>query len=317
MKKYELLLALPGTLDEKEAKKRSEEVFGLVKEFDAEAVLTTLGKTRLAYPIKQIRYGYFYTIVFGVEPDALKNLQTKLGLARDLLRAVISEYNEKFTNSQKISYTTNTLGVTMVGEAAAEEIKSMVESETAEPLKEEILDLRDAIEKFLIEKCFEQKQTVVLVIDEAQQLNLSTLETLRILLNFETNEHKLIQLVLMGQLELYSKVVHMSNFMDRISFKFTLNPLDVKETGGLINFRINKAGYRGTTKLFLDEAISEVYNFTKGYPRKINMLCHKVLKELVIQDQKIIDAAFVKDVIAKETQWLSATKDLNFVPSKT
>lgn len=137
MKKYELLLALPGTLDEKEAKKRAEEVLGLVKEFDAEGILTTLGKTRLAYPIKQIRYGYFYTIVFGVEPDALKNLQIKLGLARDLLRAVISEYNEKFTNSQKISYTTNTLGVTMVGEAATEEIKSMVESETAEPVKVE------------------------------------------------------------------------------------------------------------------------------------------------------------------------------------
>ena len=82
-----------------------------------------------------------------------------------------------------------------------------------------------------------------------KKLDLATLETLRILLNFETNEHKLIQLVLLGQLELYSKVVHMSNFMDRISFKFTLNPLDVRETGELIDFRINKAGYKGAGKI--------------------------------------------------------------------
>ena len=176
----------------------------------------------------------------------------------------------------------------------------------------DIMELKDAIEKFLIQKTIEENRTIILIIDEAQKLDLSTLETLRILLNFETNAHKLIQLVLLGQLELYSKVVHMSNFMDRISFKFTLNPLDVKETGELIEFRVSKAGYKGDKKLFLDEAISEIYNHTKGYPRKINLLCHKILKELVMQDQSIIDRQVVLDVIAKEGQWLSATKEINF-----
>ncbi|MFA5088233.1 MAG: AAA family ATPase, partial [Candidatus Omnitrophota bacterium] len=90
--------------------------------------------------------------------------------------------------------------------------------------KADILDLRDAIEAFLIHKCIEEKQTVVLVIDEAQKLNLTTLETLRILLNFETNEFKLLQLVLLGQVELYPKIMQLPNFLDRISFKYTLNP---------------------------------------------------------------------------------------------
>ncbi len=170
----------------------------------------------------------------------------------------------------------------------------------------DIMELRDTIEKYLLQKTLEEKRTLILIVDEAQKLNLATLETLRILLNFETNAQKLIQLVLMGQLELYSKVVHMQNFMDRISFKFTLNPLSAKETEELINFRIQQAGYKLPRKLFLDEALSEIYNETKGYPRKVIMLCHKVLKEMVMNSLQIADRQFVSDVIQKDKQWRSA-----------
>ena len=179
----------------------------------------------------------------------------------------------------------------------------------------DILEMRDAIEKFLIQKSIEENRTITLIIDEAQKLDLATLETLRLLLNFETNQFKLIQMVLLGQLELYSKVVHMSNFMDRISFKFTLNPLDAVETKELINFRIQKAGYRGTKSLFLDEAISEIYNYTHGYPRKINMLCHKILAELVMRNLDIADRILVQEVIRNQTQWESATSDVNLEKS--
>lgn len=177
--------------------------------------------------------------------------------------------------------------------------------------KVDILALRDAIEQFLIYKTLEEQNTIILLIDEAQKLDLATLEALRILLNFETNDHKLIQLVLLGQLELYSKVVHMANFMDRISFKFTLNPLDVKETGELIRYRVAKAGYKGPGELFDNEAISQIYNSTKGYPRKINMLCHKILKEFVVSEKNIIDADFVKSVVEKSEQWKTATVTSN------
>src|SRR3989338_6627378 len=137
------------------------------------------------------------------------------------------------------------------------------------PSMANILDLRDAIEKFLIQKSMDEKQTTILIIDEAQKLNLTTLEVLRVLLNFETNEFKLIQLVLLGQLELYGKIVNMPNFMDRISFKYTLNPLGPEETREMIHFRIQQAGYASQMELFTDEAISEIYNFSRGYPRHI------------------------------------------------
>ncbi|OGX08191.1 MAG: hypothetical protein A2Z88_03360 [Omnitrophica WOR_2 bacterium GWA2_47_8] len=176
----------------------------------------------------------------------------------------------------------------------------------AEAHKDDILQMRDSIEKFLITKCIEEKQTVILIIDEAQKLNLSTLETLRILLNFETNEFKLLQLVLLGQVELYPKIMQLPNFFDRISFKYTLNPLDAQETKELINYRVRTAGYNSAMSLFLDEAVNEIYAYTRGYPRKITMLCHQLLKELIMKNKTAVDRELVKEVILKEQQFTMA-----------
>jgi len=167
----------------------------------------------------------------------------------------------------------------------------------------DVLEMRDAFEHFLIRKTIDEKQTVIMIVDEAQKLDMESLETLRIFLNFETNEFKLLQLVLLGQVELYPKMVNMPNLMDRISFKYTLNPLDVAETRELIKFRILAAGYNSRMELFLDEAISEIYNFTRGYPRKITKLCHQVLKELILQNKQVVDRNLVRDVIQKEEQF--------------
>lgn len=104
MKKYELLLVLPGTLDDKESEAKATEVLNLVKEHATEAELVTIGKNRLAYPIKQIRYGYFYTIIFTADSVGLKTLHTKLGLMRDLLRAVITLFKLKYAPSTTPAY---------------------------------------------------------------------------------------------------------------------------------------------------------------------------------------------------------------------
>lgn len=143
MKKYELLLVLPGTLDDKEAATRSEEVLNLVKENSEEAELHTLGKSRLAYPIKQIRYGYFYTIVFNATADKLSIIKEKLGLARDLLRAIVSHFKTQLTASQKIVYATDSLGVTVMKET---EERESVEKRPPRPKTVEI-DLKDIDKK--------------------------------------------------------------------------------------------------------------------------------------------------------------------------
>ncbi len=109
MSKYELLLILPGTLDEKEVEARANEVLQLVKENSEETELTTMGKNRLAYPIKQIRYGYFYTIVFSATAEKAKLLESKIRLMRDVLRGIISHFNAHLSAQQKSAYAAQSL----------------------------------------------------------------------------------------------------------------------------------------------------------------------------------------------------------------
>ena len=165
-----------------------------------------------------------------------------------------------------------------------------------------ILDLRQALEKFLLQKGVSENKVVVLIIDEAQKINEASLENLRVLLNYETNEFKLLQIVLLGQLELHSKIMTMPNFLDRISFKFTLNPLGPTETKELIEFRLRKAGHASTLELFADDAVKEIYEFTRGYPRKITMLCHKSLKNMIMGKKVAVDAQIVREVINEEVK---------------
>ena len=97
-----------------------------------------------------------------------------------------------------------------------------------------LVDYREVLEQYLFRKSIADGQTVVLIIDEAHKLNALSLEALRILLNYETNEAKLLQLVLLGQLELLPVLRGMPNLADRISLKCQLKPLDVRETQEMI-----------------------------------------------------------------------------------
>ncbi|MDD5218553.1 MAG: AAA family ATPase [Candidatus Omnitrophica bacterium] len=173
--------------------------------------------------------------------------------------------------------------------------------------KTTVLDLKEALEKFLYQKCIIENRTVTLIVDEAQKLTESTIEMLRVILNYETNENKLLQLVLLGQLELHSKIMKIPNFLDRISFKYVLNPLGVSETRDMINFRIKKAGYKSNAYLFLDDAIQLIHKVSKGYPRKITLWCHRALKALVMRRKWVVDEGLMRDLINEDVQegWLT------------
>lgn len=170
-----------------------------------------------------------------------------------------------------------------------------------------MLDLKEALEKFLYQKCLVENQTVVLIIDEAQKLTETSMEMLRLILNYETNENKLLQLVLLGQLELHSKIVNMPNFADRVSFKFALNPLGFQETKDMIYYRMQQAGYVANSRLFLDESIRMIHEISKGYPRKIMSLCHRALKNLVMQKKWAVDESVVREIVNEDVRsgWLT------------
>lgn len=163
-----------------------------------------------------------------------------------------------------------------------------------------VLDSKEAIKKYLFQKGIQENKTIILLVDEAQKLNQASLEVLRVLLNYETNEFKLLQLVLLAQLELLPKIREMKNLMDRISMKYIINPLDDVETKEMIEFRIRQAGYRSNVPLFKEEAIVEIYQQTQGYPRRISMLAHKALKSLVMKSKLVVDCDVVREIVAED-----------------
>ncbi len=171
------------------------------------------------------------------------------------------------------------------------------------PFFRSVIDHREAIEKYLFTKCVEEQKTVVLLIDEGQKLTLPQLEILRTLLNYETNEYKLLQLVILGQMELLPRIKNIRNFMDRISFKYILNPLDEYETGQMIEFRLRQAGYNADKKLFTFEAVRKIHQSTQGYPRQISRICHNVIEYLISENGEVVTAEIIDQIITREKIW--------------
>lgn len=168
------------------------------------------------------------------------------------------------------------------------------------PAFKSTLDFKEALEKYLFQKGVEENKTIILLIDEGQKITPGNLEVLRTLLNYETNEYKLLQLVIMAQVELLPRLQRIRNFMDRIALKYTINPLDEKDTKEMINFRLKQAGYNNSDPLFSDEAISLIYSRSQGYPRRIAMLCHDALESLVMKEQSKVNADMVNELITQE-----------------
>ncbi|MEK6714712.1 MAG: AAA family ATPase [Candidatus Omnitrophota bacterium] len=168
-----------------------------------------------------------------------------------------------------------------------------------EPPFRSTLDFKEALEKYLFQKGVEENKTIILLIDEGQKITQENLEVLRTLLNYETNEYKLLQLVIMAQVEVLPRIKRIRNFMDRVALKYTINPLDELETKEMLEFRLRQAGYKSPKMLFTDDAIRLIYQHTQGYPRKISMFAHDALEALVMRDALVVDSDTVLSLIGE------------------
>jgi general secretion pathway protein A len=166
------------------------------------------------------------------------------------------------------------------------------------------LDCREAIEHFLFQSGVTEGRTTVLMIDEGQKLSVDMLEHLRVLLNYETNEYKLLQVVIFAQMELLGRIARIRNFMDRVALKYIINPLSEPETAEMIQFRLRSAGLSAERRLFSPEAVAAVHRFTQGYPRRIAYLCHTALETLVMHEKLLVDHTLVEGLIHDESRWL-------------
>jgi general secretion pathway protein A len=162
------------------------------------------------------------------------------------------------------------------------------------------LDCKDTIKKYLFQKGVDEGKTIVLLIDEGQKLDRAALEVLRTLLNYETNDYKLLQLVVFAQMEFLPTVTGMKNLWDRISYRHALAPLDIATTRQMIDFRLRQAGYRFSERLFSDEAVAMIHAQAQGCPRRIAMLCHKALTAVVMRDNWNVDGDVVRSAVGED-----------------
>src|SRR5271165_238841 len=137
----------------------------------------------------------------------------------------------------------------------------------------------------------------IVVIDEAQNLEPSVLETVRLLSDFETPRAKLMQIILAGQPELADKLARpgMIQLRQRVSLMTGLKPLSFEETNKYIQHRLRAVGYQGGP-MFTPDALLRVSDFTSGIPRNINNLCFNCLSLGCALQKKVIDSEIVDEV---------------------
>ena len=162
---------------------------------------------------------------------------------------------------------------------------------------QDFVRMHEEFNKMLLQEARAGRRFIV-VVDEAQNLDSSVLETVRLLSDFETPRAKLLQIILAGQPELADKLAsrHMAQLRQRVSLLNRLSPLSVDETRKYIDHRLRVVGYAGAP-LFSAEALVAIARFTEGIPRNINNFCFNVLSLSCALRQKQVDVALVEEVI--------------------
>lgn len=154
-------------------------------------------------------------------------------------------------------------------------------------------ELLDVLNRFLLETLAAGK-TAVLIIDEAQNLSTNCLEQVRLLSNLETDKEKLIQIILAGSDELPARLEksELRHLQQRISIRYHLRPLDRTEARRYLQHRLNMARAAGSTA-FEKGAYREIYRFSKGVPRLMNIIAERSLLAAYLRESRTIKRVHV------------------------
>jgi general secretion pathway protein A len=157
-----------------------------------------------------------------------------------------------------------------------------------------------ALNRFLITQRRDGRNAV-LILDEAQNLDTPTLEHIRLLSNFETSTDKLLQILLVGQPELRTKLEQpeLRQLRQRIALRCAISPLTPEETRGYIRTRLRIAG-APDLGLFTERAVSRIAKYARGIPRVVNIVCDHCLLIGYADQSRRIDA----DVVAQAIRYL-------------
>lgn len=158
-------------------------------------------------------------------------------------------------------------------------------------------DLYDTINAFLLRE-LAANHNVALIIDEAQNLRRNVLEQIRLLSNLETEKEKLLQIVLVGQPELGELLARDSlrQLKQRIALRYHVAPLAGQEVAEYIHHRLRIAGDDGRIQ-WTPDAVTLIYEYSRGVPRLINVLCDKALLAGYVAETFLIDAPAIQRAI--------------------
>ena len=164
------------------------------------------------------------------------------------------------------------------------------------------------LSKFLVMRGRRQ-MTTVLIVDEAHDLPVDTLEELRLLSNLETTEDKLLQIVLVGQPELDKKLdsFELRQLKQRVALRTQLGALTAQQTREYIEQRLRNAGAdpaNGTP--FSPQALAAIYSYSRGLPRLINILCENALVSAYAKEMQTVTPRIIEDVASEfrlESYW--------------
>lgn len=171
------------------------------------------------------------------------------------------------------------------------------------------LDVMQKLQAYLLQKHAGNRQVVVFV-EEAQSMPVETLEEIRLLSNLETDQNKLLQMVLFGQPELDEKLAqpHIRQLKERITHSFYLDPFPPKDTLDYLNFRMRAVGYRGPD-IFNQKTAKEVIKYSGGLTRRINILADKALLASYSEGKHEVTTRHVQTA-ATDSEFRNAAKRL-------
>lgn len=170
-------------------------------------------------------------------------------------------------------------------------------------------DLLLALETFLVATAAAGKRAL-LVVDEAQNLTPAAVEELRILSNFQLDDHALLQSFLIGQPEFRDimQSPRMQQLRQRVIASYHLGPLDAGETRGYIEHRLLHVGWQGDPQ-FSPDALRAIYVATGGIPRQINTLCDRLMLAAFLGERHTIGEADVREVVDEMLQEMNPAPD--------
>ena len=157
-----------------------------------------------------------------------------------------------------------------------------------------------AVYQFLLRQ-FRQRKRVALIVDEAQNLPLETIEEIRMLSNLDTEKYHLLQMILVGQPELRAKLQRdeLKQFAQRVTVHSHLRALDREEVGQYIQHRLKVAAAKNVG-IFDKDAIDAIFRHSRGIPRRINVLCDWALLYGYADDINVIDGKVIEEVVREK-----------------